>query len=169
MLGRHEWVKAKGRVVAVDRHSTTMEGGQPGSYDSGYVIDVQPPDGEPFRAQVDPAGHYIGHFGVESLNFKHPNEGDVVSVEYDPASKKVRFDMSDPALQEKASRKARDTATHAEYEAALAAGSPESAVPEPGISNDSLDRLEHLGDLHEQGMLTDEEFAAAKAKLLGEV
>ena len=32
---------------------------------------------------------------------------------------------------------------------------------------DPADELEHLGQLHESGVLTDEEFAAAKAKTLG--
>ena len=32
---------------------------------------------------------------------------------------------------------------------------------------DPADELEHLGQLHESGVLTDEEFAAAKAKILG--
>ena len=30
-----------------------------------------------------------------------------------------------------------------------------------------MDQLSQLGDLHKQGVLTDEEFTAAKAKLLG--
>jgi hypothetical protein len=30
-----------------------------------------------------------------------------------------------------------------------------------------MDQLSQLGDLHNQGVLTDDEFAAAKAKLLG--
>jgi len=30
-----------------------------------------------------------------------------------------------------------------------------------------MDQLSQLADLHNQGVLTDEEFAAAKAKLLG--
>ena len=168
MLRRHDWVKARGRVVAVDRHSTTMSGGQPGTYDDGYVIDVEPEEGEPFRAQVNPAGHYIGHFGVESLNFKHPNEGDIVSVEYDPASREVRFDMSDPALQEKASRHAHDDAVHARYEAALHASPPQQPATERTSEKDSIDRLEELAKLHRQGSLTDEEFTAAKQQLLGE-
>ena len=32
---------------------------------------------------------------------------------------------------------------------------------------DAADELEHLGQLHESGVLTDEEFATAKAKTLG--
>jgi len=40
---------------------------------------------------------------------------------------------------------------------------PPPAEPEP----DPIEQLKQLGALHEQGILTDEEFAAQKAKLLG--
>jgi hypothetical protein len=40
---------------------------------------------------------------------------------------------------------------------------PEPAAPPPP---DPIERLKQLGALHEQGILTDEEFAAQKAKLL---
>ena len=40
---------------------------------------------------------------------------------------------------------------------------PAAAPPAP----DPIERLKELGQLHEQGVLTDEEFAAQKAKLLG--
>jgi hypothetical protein len=33
--------------------------------------------------------------------------------------------------------------------------------------DDKIEQLKQLGQLHEQGILTDEEFAAQKAKLLG--
>jgi Short C-terminal domain len=36
-----------------------------------------------------------------------------------------------------------------------------------GLSDQSLDQLTKLAALHEQGVLTDEEFAAQKAKILG--
>jgi hypothetical protein len=35
-----------------------------------------------------------------------------------------------------------------------------------GMSADALDRLQELAKLHEQGVLTDEEFAAQKQKIL---
>ena len=40
---------------------------------------------------------------------------------------------------------------------------PSAAVPTPSM----LDQLNQLNRLHKQGALTDEEFRAAKAKLLG--
>ena len=44
---------------------------------------------------------------------------------------------------------------------------PQPAQPAGGLSDDAMARLRELGQLHEQGVLTDEEFAQQKAKLLG--
>jgi hypothetical protein len=48
-----------------------------------------------------------------------------------------------------------------EYESAP----PPAAPPATGV--DLTSELKKLADLHSQGVLSDEEFAAAKAKLLG--
>jgi hypothetical protein len=40
-------------------------------------------------------------------------------------------------------------------------------APAPVPAADPYEELKKLGDLHAQGILTDEEFAAQKAKLLG--
>jgi Short C-terminal domain len=44
---------------------------------------------------------------------------------------------------------------------------PQQAPPPAAAEPSMMDQLSQLGDLHKQGVLTDEEFAAAKAKLLG--
>jgi membrane protease subunit (stomatin/prohibitin family) len=44
-----------------------------------------------------------------------------------------------------------------------AAPPPQAAAPEA----DPIERLRQLGELHEQGILTDAEFEAQKAKVLG--
>ncbi len=36
-----------------------------------------------------------------------------------------------------------------------------------GVTAETTERLKELGQLHEQGVLTDEEFASQKAKVLG--
>lgn len=54
----------------------------------------------------------------------------------------------------------------AEY-AAPATPPAEAPAPAGGITDDALDRLQKLSALHASGALTDEEFAAAKAKILG--
>jgi hypothetical protein len=41
------------------------------------------------------------------------------------------------------------------------AAAPAAAAPDP------IEQLRQLGELHQQGVLTDEEFAAQKARLLG--
>jgi hypothetical protein len=53
--------------------------------------------------------------------------------------------------------------------AAPGAGAPAplSSAPAPQPAADPLDRLEKLAELHSSGALTDEEFAAQKAKILG--
>jgi hypothetical protein len=49
---------------------------------------------------------------------------------------------------------------------------PPAAAPPPppaagGMSPDTIQQLQQLGQLHEQGVLTDEEFARQKSLLLG--
>jgi hypothetical protein len=46
--------------------------------------------------------------------------------------------------------------------------SPVPPAPAPSQTGPDLAGLEKLGDLHEKGILTDAEFAAEKAKILGE-
>jgi hypothetical protein len=74
----------------------------------------------------------------------------------------------------------KDAATAAKqqeaYDAQMAQQEPppqeyQQAPPPPpaagGISNDAIQQLKELGALKEQGILTEEEFAAQKAKVLG--
>jgi 3-keto-L-gulonate-6-phosphate decarboxylase len=59
--------------------------------------------------------------------------------------------------EDDAERDARLAQLEAEQGAAPAAG---------GINDDTIEQLGKLGQLHEQGVLTDDEFAAQKQKLL---
>ena len=54
-------------------------------------------------------------------------------------------------------------------QAQAAAQAPQEAAPAPPVEaeEDPYEALTKLGKLHEQGILTDEEFAAEKAKILG--
>jgi 3-oxoacyl-ACP reductase-like protein len=42
-----------------------------------------------------------------------------------------------------------------------------AATPAPAASSPMVDQLNQLAALHQQGVLTDDEFSAAKAKLIG--
>ena len=50
--------------------------------------------------------------------------------------------------------------------AAPDAAAPDEGAPVPG-SPEAIDQLKELAGLHDQGILTDQEFADQKAKLLG--
>lgn len=75
-------------------------------------------------------------------------------------------------------READEQARIAQLEAERQPAPPPTPAPAPvqaaappaaagGITDDALARLERLGKLREQGVLTDEEFARQKAELLG--
>ena len=59
----------------------------------------------------------------------------------------------------------------AQYEQQQAQYAQQAPPPEPapagGGEDDMLEQLTKLGQLHDSGVLTDEEFAAQKAKILG--
>ncbi len=70
--------------------------------------------------------------------------------------------------QAKAQQKAEAQAY--EQQQAMAAAPPPPGTPAPaaaGPTPDTIEQLKQLGELHAQGILTDEEFAAQKARLLG--
>jgi len=67
--------------------------------------------------------------------------------------------------QEQADEQA--AAAPAENQAAQAQAAADATAPVGGLSAESIARLQQLGDLLKQGILTDEEFAAQKAKVLG--
>jgi hypothetical protein len=65
----------------------------------------------------------------------------------------------------------RDAQIAAEREQAYEQQTAAAAPPPPPVAapaeNDMIQQLKDLGELHTQGILTDEEFAAQKAKILG--
>ncbi len=61
---------------------------------------------------------------------------------------------------------AEDQAGYDQQQAAYDAGAQAAAAAAPA-AEDPMVQIQKLATLHEQGVLTDEEFAAAKAKALG--
>ena len=62
----------------------------------------------------------------------------------------------------------RQAARYAQQDAQQYAPEPQQYAPEPPApEEDATAQLQNLAALHTQGVLTDEEFAAAKAKILG--
>ena len=55
----------------------------------------------------------------------------------------------------------------AAYQEGAAAATAAPAAPAPSAGGIDMQQLKQLGELHDAGVLSDEEFAAAKAKVLG--
>ena len=70
------------------------------------------------------------------------------------------------AYQQQAQIDQQVAAALAEQQAA-AQQAPDATAPAAGLSDDSIARLQQLGELLQKGILTEEEFAAQKAKILG--
>ena len=64
-------------------------------------------------------------------------------------------------------KKAQEQQAQQQPQQAVAQPAPAPAAAPAGGMDDKIEQLKQLGALHEQGILTDEEFAAQKAKLLG--
>ena len=58
-------------------------------------------------------------------------------------------------------------AQQAQQQQAQQAQQQPAAAPPASSETNTIEQLKQLGELHQQGVLTDEEFAAQKAKLLG--
>jgi Short C-terminal domain len=66
-----------------------------------------------------------------------------------------------------AAKKHHDAKVAGEEEASAEPVGQTEAAAAGGLSEDSITRLKELGELHEQNVLSDEEFEQEKAKLLG--
>ena len=61
----------------------------------------------------------------------------------------------------------RQAARYDEQDSQQAQQAQPAAAPPPATEDDATAQLQNLANLHAQGVLTDEEFAAGKAKILG--
>ena len=68
------------------------------------------------------------------------------------------------AVGGRVNRRQANAAQQQQQAAAAAAPAPVAAAP---AQDDEMAQIEKLASMHTQGLLTDEEFAAAKAKALG--
>jgi hypothetical protein len=127
-----KWVSARGTIIAKQIVKSDSQGR---AISSDFVVDVQPPDGELFRAKVSSPRIL--------LDFRSPTPGAVVGVEYDPKSRAVRFDKDDPALRMKALKKSLHSSLSSSFDSALA--QPAGSTPTAGTpSAETLAQLQAL-------------------------
>ena len=111
--------------------------------------------------------------GQPMISFPCPDCGKNLQVKDGLAGKRGKCPQCGKALQVPAAT----VAPPAPFQTWLASGvegartlPPLQAAPAPaagGVSSADVSRLQELGKLHEQGILTDEEFAQQKALILG--
>jgi hypothetical protein len=158
----HRWQKAEATVVAKEKRPQ-LAGYQ---QEYNYLIDVQPPTGEPFRTKI----HY--GFRAPDGGFADPAVGDRFGVIYDKHGK-VKFDLDDPRIGganygEKAEADAFAAAeaaapgTPVEPAAGLAAATNVRTVIVGDATSGSGDRLEKLEALHRSGLLDDASYRSAR-------
>ena len=71
------------------------------------------------------------------------------------------------AQQQQAAMDAAAAQAVAQQQAAMQAAQPAAPAPAPAAASDTMAELEKLAQMQQAGILSPEEFAAAKAKLLG--
>jgi hypothetical protein len=136
-----------------------------------------------FALKVAVTADGVEPFDASLRAFVHSyvSEGQTIPVIFDPADhSKICMDTESVQRERDADRQAASAQLQRRIEAFKAAGAAtpatvirgsdkadafRAAEPEPG---DEIEHLEHLAQLHATGALTDAEFTAAKAKLLGE-
>jgi hypothetical protein len=167
MFGR-DWGKAAATIVARDPKFT----GDGSTVTYTYVADVRLPSGETFRATV--------HEPTIATDFWPPSIGDEVSVLVEPKQRKVKFDKDDERLSVKAYHAAKKKAFEDAQQ--QPAGSPPAGMPAQGNAAPAAfarlgaqaaatpeDRLATLQALHARGLLTSDEYATQRQRILDEI
>jgi hypothetical protein len=141
-----------------------------------YVVELRSPAGETFRAEMrDPRGG-------RPFKVRAPGVGEQITVKVRWDAREVKFNSDDPKLAYDPMAGAK--AQKAKFAASLA-GDPPASSAGPGVvispgANVVLgghrvkappnvtDELQRLATMHEQGLLSDAQFEAAKSQALGQ-
>jgi hypothetical protein len=152
-----DWETAEATILEI------RAGPPDGSYGTVLRGRIHPLNGQPDFEITFPCP-------VATDEFAPPNEGDIVNVYYDTRDHTVRINTDHPRVRVSAAERRKRAR---EEEIARYRKSDEHLRSKPGWphiakADDPLDMIARLADLHSQGELTDEEFAAAKKKLLAQ-
>jgi hypothetical protein len=159
---RKEGAKTAPATVLSEKDGFQMREG--GAYNTGkditrlhFTVRVEPEDEPAFEAKIVIRRD---HMRIGQWGFRRPK----VAVLYDPKDHgRVAFDFDAMAAEDGSAARA---ARLKEVVDAAQAGEPLTSASGPA-TDDTIDTLQKLGDLRDRGVLTDAEFAAQKAKLLG--
>jgi len=82
------------------------------------------------------------------------------------AGKKVQQGREEDAYRDQQIEDLQQQQAQQQYQQPVPAPAPPPPAPNRGVSDDAIQQLKQLADLKAQGILTDEEFAAQKQKIL---
>ena len=130
--------------------------------DTGMTVNENPRVAMTFRVEPLDGGAAFDVQKTRTVSrVEIPRQGDRYPVWYDPA------DPNQWAFATIADDQGRATMRQLFGEVAETFVGMNAPGPPPAQGQDTVEQIKQLADLHAQGILTDEEFAAQKAKLLG--
>jgi hypothetical protein len=132
------------------------------------LMEVHPPNGAPYEANyVYPTARQKAAMtvGMEVPVKIHPDDPSRIAVQWDAQKANIAAAGGDMAAVMGGFQQTYGGAADAALRQAQAGGAPAAG----GGQEDAATRLKKLGELREQGLLTDDEFEAKKAELLKEL
>jgi hypothetical protein len=135
--------------------------------DTGMTVNDNPRIKMTFRVEpLDGSAAFDAQKTTTVARVQIPRQGDRYPVWYDPqdTSKWMYATIADDTGRETMRQLFGDVA-----ETFVGMGAPDAPVAAGGgaQTQDTVEQLKQLADLHNQGLLTDDEFAQQKSKLLG--
>lgn len=160
---RKHGTQAKAEVLSVEQRSK-ITSNELRDYD--HVVAVRATERDPFEAKIR------DKFWIAGLR---PKKGDILNVRYDPKSLETVFDLEGDPRYDVDALEAKNEATRADMPEWVRDGSGVPPTPMPGMfptatsaATDPLARLERLVRLRDAGALSQDEFEAEKAKIMGD-
>ena len=135
-------------------------------------LEVHPPNGEPYETNyVYPTARTKAAMtvGMEVPVKIHPDDPSRIAVQWDAQKANIAAAGGDMAAVMGGMQETYGGAADAAMRQAQAGGAPGAAAPAPAGQGDAAERLKKLGELRDQGLLTDEDYEAKKAEVLKEL
>jgi Short C-terminal domain len=134
--------------------------------DTGMTVNDNPRVKMTFRIEpLDGSPPFDAEKKTTVSRVEIPRQGDRYPVWYDPADPKGTWAYA--TIADDNGRATMRQLFGDVAETFVGMNAPAAPAPAPAQGQDVVEQVKQLADLHAQGILTDDEFAAQKAKLLG--
>ena len=134
--------------------------------DTGMTVNDNPRVKMTFRVEpLDGSPPFDAQKTTTVSRVEIPRQGDRYPVWYDPQEPAGTWAYA--TVADDSGRESLRQMFGAVADTFVGMNAPAAPAPVSGGGQDVVEQIKQLADLHQQGILTDEEFAAQKAKLLG--